>query len=133
MFYLGKVVEIALAKVGRTEKAIRTQEVGDYWRERGQDFCIAKKFDITLAEFKQIDDIIRNVDTKGINTMRIGELKNKEILVYHEQGKIKALQAAQRKASYLLEAFGLRVVCIKNLPFFHHGAFREVGTRIFFC
>lgn len=35
--------------------------------------------------------------------MRIGELENKDMLAYHQKGKIEALKAAQRKATYLVE------------------------------
>ena len=63
----------------------------------------------TLTDFKQIDEIIKHIDTKGINTMRIGELENKDMLVYHQKGKIEALKAAQRKATYLVEALGKRL------------------------
>lgn len=49
------------------------------------------------------------MDTKGIHTMRIGELENKDMLSYHQKGKIAALKAAQRKASYLVEALGKKL------------------------
>ena len=91
------------------QDVIRTQEIGDYWRKQGQDFLISKQFDITLTDFKQIDEIIKHIDTKGINTMRIGELENKDMLAYHQKGKIEALKAAQRKATYLVEALGKRL------------------------
>ena len=85
----------ALRKIGIPEDAIRTQEVGDYWRERGLEFLVSKRFDITLTDFSQIDEILKVIDTKGINYMRIGELKNKEMQVYRQRGKIEALKAAQ--------------------------------------
>lgn len=99
----------ALRKIGISEDAIRTQEVGDYWRERGLEFLVSKRFDITLIDFSQIDEILKVIDTKGINYMRIGELKNKEMQVYRQQGKIEALKAAQKKAEYLVEALGKRL------------------------
>ena len=98
-----------LAEAGITQDAIRTQEIGDYWRKQGQDFLVSKQFDITLTDFKQIDEIIKRINTKGINTMRIGELENKDILAYHQKGKIEALKAAQRKAAYLVEALGKKL------------------------
>lgn len=98
-----------LKQAGIPQDAIRTQEVGDYWRKQGQDFLISKKLDITLTDFKQIDEIIKRIDTKGINTMRIGELENKDILLYHEKGKIEALKAARKKAAYLVEALGKKL------------------------
>ena len=90
-----------LADVGILKEAVRTQEVGDYWRRQGQDFLVSKKYDITLTDLR--------IDTRGVNTMRIGELENKDMLVYHQKGKIEALKAAQRKATYLVEALGKKL------------------------
>ena len=95
-----------LAEAGIKQDAIRTQEIGDYWRQQGQDFLVSKKFDITLTDFNQINEIVERIDTKGIHTMRIGELENKDMLTYHQKGKIEALKAAHGKASFLVEAFG---------------------------
>lgn len=92
--------------VGIPSDAIRTQEIGDYWRQPGKDFLVSKKFDITLTDFDQIDEIVKHINTRSINTMYIGELENKDMSEYHRKGKIEALKAAQRKASYLAEALG---------------------------
>ena len=94
---------------GISPNAVRTQEIGDYWRKQGQDFLVAKTFDITLLDFKQIDEILKRMDTKGIHTMRIGELENKDMLSYHQKRKNRGLKAAQRKASYLVEALGKKI------------------------
>ena len=98
-----------LHDAGISPDAVRTQEIGDYWRKQGQDFLVAKTFDITLLDFKQIDEIIKRMDTRGIHTMRIGELENSDMLSYHQKGKIAALKAAQRKAAYLVEALGKKL------------------------
>lgn len=98
-----------LAEAGIPQNAIRTQEIGDYWRQQGQDFLVSKKFDITLTDFNQINEIVKRIDTKGIHTMRIGELENNDMLAYHQKGKIEALKAARRKATYLVEALGKRL------------------------
>lgn len=98
-----------LVEAGIPQDAVRTQEIGDYWRKQGQDFLISKQFDITLTDFNQINDIIRCIDTKGINTMRIGELENKDMLKYHQKGKIEALKAALQKATYLVKAAGKKL------------------------
>lgn len=99
----------ALANSGIPQNAIRTQEIGDYWRQQGQDFLVSNKFDITLTDFNQINEIVKRIDTKGIHTMRIGELENNDMPAYHQKGKIEALKAAQRKATYLVEALGKRL------------------------
>lgn len=99
----------ALANSGIPQNAIRTQEIDDYWRQQGQDFLVSKKFDITLTDFNQINEIVKRIDTKGIHTMRIGELENNDMPAYHQKGKIEALKAARRKATYLVEALGKRL------------------------
>ena len=95
-----------LVEAGITQDAIRTQEIGDYRWKQGQDFLVSKQLDITLTDFKQIDEIIKYIDTKSINTMRIVEPENKDILAYHHRGKIEAMKAAQRKAAYWVETLG---------------------------
>lgn len=105
----------ALEKAGVGPEAVRTQEVGDYWRQQGQDFLVAKKFDVTLTDFGQIDRIVKGVDTRGIHSMRIGELENKDMLEYHRQGKIEALKAARQKAAYLVEALGKRLGGVERI------------------
>lgn len=99
----------ALHSIGITDNDIRTQEVGDYWRERGMDFLIGKNLDITLHDFTTIDSIISVIDTKGVSFMRIGEMTNKDILKYQEQGRKDAVIAARRKAEYMAEAMGEKV------------------------
>ena len=96
-------------QTGIPQNAIRTQEVGDYWRQQGQDFLVSKQLDITLTDFNQINEIVSRIDTKGVHNMRIGELENKDMLAYHQKGKIEALKAAQKKAAYLVEALGKRL------------------------
>ena len=98
-----------LHDAGISPDAVRTQEIGAYWRKQGQDFLVAKTFDITLLDFKQVDEILKRMDTRGIHTMRIGELENRDMLSYHQKGKIAALKAAQRKAAYLVEALGKKL------------------------
>ena len=78
----------------------------DLWRQRGKEFLIGKQLDIRLTDFEQINSIIRSVNTWGIESMRIGELKHKDLPMYRKQGKIEALKAAREKASYLVEAMG---------------------------
>lgn len=102
-------VRRSLRRAGVSDEAIRTQEIGDYWRQQGKDFLIGKQLDIRLTDFDQINTIIKYIDTKGVESMRIGELKNKDISDYREQGKIEALKAARNKALYLVDAMGQKL------------------------
>ncbi|MBT9872637.1 DUF541 domain-containing protein [Bacteroides salyersiae] len=99
----------SLKQAGIAPSDIQTKEVGDYWRERGKDFLISKTFDIKLQNPDQINRIIQTVNTKGIQSMNIGELKNKDLQEYRKQGKIEALKAARQKADYLVAAMGQKL------------------------
>ena len=99
----------ALKQAGIAPSDIQTKEVGDYWRERGKDFLISKTFDIKLQNPDHINRIIQTVNTKGIQSMNIGELKNKDLQEYRKQGKIEALKAARQKADYLVAAMGQKL------------------------
>ena len=99
----------ALKQAGIAPSDIQTKEVGDYWRERGKDFLISKTFDIKVQNPDQINRIIQTVNTKGIQSMNIGELKNKDLQEYRKQGKIEALKAARQKADYLVAAMGQKL------------------------
>lgn len=98
-----------LHEVGIADEAIRTQEIGDFWRQRGKEFLIAKQLDIRLTDFDKVNELIKRIDTKGVESMRIGELKHKDLPLYRKQGKIEALKAAREKASYLVEAMGQKL------------------------
>lgn len=99
----------ALKQAGIYPSDIQTKQVGDFWREQGKDFMIAKTFDIKLRTPEQINRILKVVDTKGIQSMNIGELKNKRLQEYRKKGKIEALKAARQKAEYLADALGQKL------------------------
>ena len=73
----------AIHDAGIPDSAVRIQEYGNNWRHHR---------------------IVQKLNTRGIHSMRIGKLDNKDILTYHQKAKIEALKAAQRKAAYLVEA-----------------------------
>ena len=118
----------ALHSIGINDNDIRTQEVGDYWRERGMDFLIGKNLDITLHDFTMIDSIISVIDTKGVSSMRIGNMSHKDILKYHEQGKKDAVLAARHKAEYMAGALGEKLGQVLSIV--EHGGGTDYYTVV---
>lgn len=98
-----------LGSIGIPSGAIRTQEIGNGWRHDGQEFLVSKQLNLTLQDFKKVEDITRRINSRGVTNMHIGELKNKELPAYQRQGRIEALKAAQQKATYLVEALGKKL------------------------
>ncbi len=95
-----------LNKIGITKEQIIVKEVGNYWCHTGKDFLFSKQYEIILNDFKKLDEITKEVKTRGIDYMRIGELKNKKLTEYRKQVKIEALKVAKDKADYLVSSIG---------------------------
>ena len=112
-------------------------EIREYFEEEfdGKSKPEEYRTKVPLSEIEQgLREALANADipqnairTQEIgHTMRIGELENKDMLAYHQKGKIEALKAAQKKATYLVEALGkklgdvIRIVeegCSNAFPF----------------
>ena len=94
----------SLVSVGIAKDQIVIKEIGQNWNRSGKDFKKSKTFELVLTDLKEVNDILAKVQIKGINSMRIAALKNKNIIKYREQVKIEAMKAAKKKAGYLLES-----------------------------
>ncbi|GAB5566015.1 MAG: SIMPL domain-containing protein [Winogradskyella sp.] len=92
-----------LNELGIASDNVKSTEVGNYWRQRGKEFLVSKRLEISLNDFSLINAIISKLDRKGIDYMRIGELKNKKLTEFRKEVKKKALLAAKEKAAYLLD------------------------------
>ena len=99
-------VRRVIKDAGVPADAVRTEEIGNTWRERGMDFLVSKRLDITLSDFETIERIRKGLDTRGINAMYIGELKNKNMAEWQEKGRIEAIEAARNTAEYMASAAG---------------------------
>lgn len=62
-------VRRVIADAGVPTDAVRTEEIGNTWRERGMDFLVSKRLDITLSDFETIERIRKGFDTRGINAI----------------------------------------------------------------
>lgn len=96
----------ALAKLGVTKEQITVKDFGHSWRHYGKDYLVGKDFEITFQSFEEVDKVISQLDVRGIEYIRLGQLKHKNILEYRKRTKINALNAAKEKAAYLLESQG---------------------------
>ena len=91
-------------------------------------WIIGKNLDITLHDFTMIDSIISVIDTRGVSSMRIGDMSHKDILKYHEQGKKDAVLAAKRKAEYMAEALGEKLGSVLSIV--EHGGGTDYYTVV---
>ena len=93
-----------LKELGIDVSQIKIRETGNYWRYHGKDFLLQKNYELTFNDFKEPNQLAMKLRTRGIHYLRIGQLKHKNLSLFREEVKIKALQEAKRKADYLLKS-----------------------------
>lgn len=116
---LEKKLRSVLRRAGVQDRQIQVCDAGNYYRHRGKEMLLGKQFDVTLTDFGQIDRILYALDSRGVNQIRVGELKNRNLPEYRLQVKVMALEAARKKAARLLESQKKKlgdVVSIVELP-----------------
>jgi hypothetical protein len=68
-----------LNQFGIKNEQILVKNIGNFWRNVGQEFLITKEFEISIFDFSILDSLIGLLDKKGIQCLKIAELKNKNI------------------------------------------------------
>lgn len=107
-----------LKAIGISKKDIKSTDVGNSWRGRNEEIRMRKAFEVSLSDFSKINRIISEINTLGVEYMRIGELKHKDIADYRIEVKKKSLLSAKGKAEYLTESLGKTIgdiISIKEL------------------
>jgi len=94
----------SLSEIGISKNQIIIKDIGQNWRRSGKNFKKSKVFELVLTDFTKVNEILAKVRVKGVNSMKITELKNKNISKFREQVKIEAMKAAKKKAAYLLKS-----------------------------
>ena len=97
-----KDLRSCLDSLGIPENDIILRDVGNSWRYFGKELLINKQIQLRLSDMDKINEILMRIDTRGVSSMRIAELKNKKLTEYRKQVKVEALKAAKEKADYLL-------------------------------
>lgn len=75
-------------------------------KKKNPDFLASKQYRLKVSDLNKFNDIIGAVDPKGIASTNIESYDYSKIESLKKELKVKALQAAKAKASYLVEALG---------------------------
>ncbi len=93
-----------LNKIGITKDDIEIDDISSYGKYWGKEFLCAKEITVSLNNMEKVNLLFQSIDTKGIEFIRIDELKNKQISEFRKQVKLDAYQAAKTKAKSLVES-----------------------------
>lgn len=94
----------ALKEIGIKKEQIIIKEIGQNWNRPGKYFKKNKTFELILTDFEIINQLLLKVKVRGVNAMKITQLKHQNITEFRQQVKIEAMKAAKKKATYLLKS-----------------------------
>lgn len=75
-------------------------------KKKNPDFLVSKQYRLKVTDLNKWNAIIGSIDPKGVAYTNIDSYDYSKIEVLKQQLKIKALQAAKVKATYLVESIG---------------------------
>lgn len=108
-----------LSDAGIDNKDIIIESAGSYYgRYSGRSYQMSKQYKLKVTDLSIIDKLIPKLNFRGLDYMRIGQLKNKDIKKFREEVKKEAIIAAKKKAEYLTESLGKtigEVISIKEI------------------
>lgn len=116
-----KQVRRTLKSAGVPDSAIIISDIGNFRnREETSEFLMAERLSATVTNFKQLDEISKQLDRKGINGFYITSIDNSDKEAYNRQGLKAALDAAREKAEFIAQNEGLKITMpyeiIENTP-----------------
>jgi len=100
----------AIQKAGLDKESLTINNLSGYAmateKKKNPDFLVSKQYRLKVSDLNKWNEIIGAVDAKGIAYTNIDSYDYSKIEILKKELKIKALQAAKAKATYLVEALG---------------------------
>jgi uncharacterized protein len=107
---LEKQLQTAVLNAGIPKENFMINNISSYnyyWnKKKNPDFLASKQYRIKVTDLNKFNQIMSAVDPKGIEYSNIESYDYSKIESLKSELKIKALQAAKAKASYLAESIG---------------------------
>ena len=107
---LERQLQTAVLKAGIPQENFTINNISSYnnwWEKRkNTEFLARKQYRIKVTDLSKFNEIMSAVDPKGIEYSNIESYDYSKIESLKKDLKIKALQAAKEKASYLVSAIG---------------------------
>jgi uncharacterized protein len=110
---LEKQLIASVAKAGLLKENLSIGNISGYknWygKKKPQLFLEGKQYILKLNNLYKTDAILADVDERGVEYVNISHVEHSKIKDLRKEIKIKALQAAKEKATYLVESINEKV------------------------
>jgi uncharacterized protein YggE len=98
-------------------------------KKKNPDFLVSKQYRLKVFDLNKWNAIIGSVDPKGIAYTNIDSYDYSKIEILKRDLKIKALQAAKSKATYLVEALGDKLGSVIDIQEINNETFPQPVYR----
>ncbi len=98
-------------------------------KKKNPDFLASKQYKLKVTDLNKWNDIIGAIDPKGIAYTNIDSYDYSKIEDLKRELKIKALQAAKSKATYLVEALGEKLGSVIDIQEINNEQFPQPMYR----
>ena len=110
---LEKQLQQAVIKAGIPKENLSVNNISSYnyilERKKNPNFAASKQYRLKISDPSKFNSIIAAIDPKSIEYTRVESYEHSKIADFRKELKIKALQAAKQKASYLAEVLNDKV------------------------
>lgn len=90
-----------------------------YWWGYRNEHYKQQRFNIKVKEITNMLELIKALNIKGVQSLRIAQTNHSDLQKFRKEVKIRAVQAAKEKATYLLESIDEEVgdvIMIEEMP-----------------
>jgi uncharacterized protein YggE len=99
-------------------------------KKKNPDFLVSKQYRLKVTDLNKWNSIIGAVDPKGVAYTNIDSYDYSKIETLKKELKIKALQAAKAKATYLVEALGNQLGSVLDIQEINNETFPQPMYRV---
>jgi len=99
-------------------------------KKKNPDFLVSKQYRLKVTDLNKWNAIIGAVDPKGVAYTNIDGYDYSKIEVLKKELKIKALQAAKAKATYLVEALGNQLGSVIDIQEINNETYPQPVYRV---
>jgi uncharacterized protein len=96
-----------------------TDNMGNYYRYYGSEYLKSKQYKIKLDSLTEAEYLLNSINSKGVESMRLGKMEHSEMENIRQEVKKEALNSAKNKAAYLVETLDKKlgeVISITEIP-----------------
>jgi len=98
-------------------------------KKKNPDFLVSKQYRLKVTDLNKWNAIIGSVDAKGVASTNIDSYDYSKIESLKKDLKVKALQAAKLKATYLVEALGDKLGSVIDIQEINNESFPQPVYR----